>query len=124
MLEHRKDPIATKAARQAKQLVEYKSFISFAGHVYLTGKDRSRRRDEVFSAQKACQICGKALFGNRGEMNHKEHGRPVARCDCFFTPLADGTICTNLERVCGRFDDPPCHTVADNHDLRWTKRKP
>lgn len=122
MIENKPDKEATKALRKAGVFQEYKSFVSYAGHIYLVGKDRSRRREQVFEAQKHCQLCKKELRGNDGEMDHKAGGRPVARCDCWRTRLADGTMHTNVQRVCSQFSREWCHLKKHHRDLRWTPR--
>lgn len=122
-IENKKDRAATKAARRAGK-IHAPSFISYAGHVYLTGEDRSELRARLFAKQKRCQICKDPLADGEGEMDHKAGGTPVARCDCYFRRLADGRVHTNVQRVCGRFSQNNCHNKKHHRDLRWTKRVP
>lgn len=68
------------------------SFIALDGHQYLEGRDRSRRRAEIYTRDKGrCQKCGALTPWQVGEMHHKKGGN-VGRCD----------DAANLEWICAR----------------------
>src|SRR5277367_2720927 len=120
MLENHKDKEATKAAG----FQDKRSWISIAGHQYLRGKDRSALRHAVFDFFKGkCCICGRATGEDNGDMEHEVGGRPLARCDCFHTRLANGVHHTNVRWICGMFGLSPCHRKKHNREpqLKWLK---
>lgn len=122
-IENKKDREATKAARKAG-LIHAPSWISYAGHIYLVGQDRSALRARLFAKQKRCQICKARLAAGAGEMDHIKGSTHVSRCDCYHRRLADGTIHTNVQRIHGRFSIENCHEKKHRRDLRWKKRVP
>jgi hypothetical protein len=106
VLANHKDEVATAEAYRTKKFSDRKkrSYISIAGHEFLRGVDRSQRREEVFQfARGLCAHCGKyrSEHGGYGDMNHTNGNTPKTRCDCFGTVLADGTVCTGVEWICG-----------------------
>jgi hypothetical protein len=119
MIENQKDVLRTKELRKAKVFIDGKSWISFAGHVYLKGKDASRAHDIVFDAESSCGICGKRMAPGRGDLEHIRGGRKLARCWCYHQVLTDGTTCVNIRRTHGMFDPEPCHRAKHGRELRW-----
>jgi hypothetical protein len=124
MIENKKDREATKALRREGKIVEYGSYVSYAGHLYLTGKDRSALRQRVMQeAHNKCAICGEPCPGWDGDLEHIVGGRPVARCDCFNQQLANGKIHTNVQWVHGMFSrSHACHRNKHNREPRWSDR--
>lgn len=122
MIENLKDIDATKAARKAKE-IHAPSWISNAGHVYLLdGRDTRELRDTVMlHAKFTCAICGERCPRWDGDLDHIRSGRPLVRCWCFFRPLADGTICTNVRWIHGMTSMKPCHRNRHNREVRWTR---
>lgn len=121
MIENQKDKEATKAARKAKE-IHAPSWISIAGHVYLENPvdTHALREVVIHTARSKCAICGEYCPPWDGDVDHVKSGRPFQRCWCHFRPLADGTICTNVQWVHGMFSTEPCHRNKHNREVKWT----
>jgi len=120
-IENKRDREATKAARKAGT-IHAPSWLSYAGHVYLRGPDASAMREKVFAKQRRCQICWAMPSDELSELDHVRGGTKVRRCWCWRQRLSDGTRCTNLQRVCGRFSSGNCHQKKHHREILWTKR--
>lgn len=91
MLEHARD----EAATAARCFAHPDSHVSNAGHEYLEGIDKTRRRSEVMWRDgRRCWKCGELAGWQQGEMHHVRGGNGPQRCDCLH----------NLKWSCG-----PCH---------------
>jgi hypothetical protein len=124
MIENKKDPGATKQARRSGEIIDPRSYVSIAGHIYLRGKDRSRQRELVFamSPDLLCKICGKRVRSGDGDYDHIRGGSPHHRCDCYARILADGSYCTNVRLVHSMFSKEPCHRQKHGRELHFTRR--
>lgn len=96
----KRDPVATEAA----QFECPDSFIGFDGHEYLEGKDRTKRRRQVWERDgRRCVRCGKYVrWKNEAEMDHRKGGL-YGRCDCL-TCDRHGDGKGNLQTLCAE-----CH---------------
>jgi len=79
MLENQRDNVATRLAKFHHR----DSYISFAGHVYLTGKiDHERMRYKLYvRADGHCEGCNEIAGWTTGEWHHAEDTRGGRRCD-------------------------------------------
>ena len=109
MIENQRDEQRTLELRKLGIFEDRRSWISFAGHVYLQGYDRSRLRALVREdADGICYVCkNKARFD--GDMDHIEGGLGPQRCDCYHTKLANGKKHTNVGWIHGMFSRKACH---------------
>lgn len=124
MIDNQKDPKATKLLRSRKEFLDGDSWISFAGHVYKRGQDRSLLRVVVaIEAQFQCAICGEPCPLFDGDLEHVKGGTKIARCDCFHTELAEGSKHTNVQWVHSMRSIHPCHRNKHNREIKWTPRK-
>ncbi len=114
------DKDATRAARRVHRFESYESWLSFAGHQYLEGSDKNELRLKVMKDAKfTCAICGETCLPFDGDLEHIHGKRPLARCDCYNTQLADGTIHTNVRWVHGMFSVHDCHRKIHNREVKW-----
>lgn len=120
-IENKCDREATKALRRTGKIEEYGSYVSYAGHIYLTGKDRSKLRERVMhDAHNICALCGEHASDWDGNLEHIIGGRPVARCDCFHQQLADGTIHTNVQWTHSMTSyTHACHRKKHNREVKF-----
>lgn len=127
MIENHPDRERTALARREGVFTDRRSYYSIAGHVYLRGVDRSALRFKVFAENHArggrCAICGEALALWEGDLEHIEGGRKHARCDCWHTVLADGTVHTNVRRSCSMFARDSCHAKKHHRVLEWRPKE-
>lgn len=123
MIENKKDREATKAARKAGE-IHAPSWISYAGHVYLEGRDCGELRARVMhDAVNKCYICGEYCPSWDGDLEHFKSGRPVVRCWCYHRRLTTGEICTNVGWVHSMFSrSHACHRKKHNREVSWTKK--
>jgi hypothetical protein len=121
MIQNKRDKELTKLARRAG-LMHHPSYISYAGHWYLIGKDKGLLRDRVMAdAKNICAVCGQYCSEFDGNMHHLASGSRVRRCDCYHTMLVDGTEHTNVVWICGMFAPRDCHRKAHNREVQWSK---
>ena len=128
MIENHTDRERTKEARKCKLFKDRRSRYTLSGHVFLYGTDKEVIRAAVFrdniNRGGKCDICGKQLASWDGDLEHIAGGRKNARCDCYHTVLADGTVHTNLRRSCSMFAKGSCHARKHGRILQWTPKLP
>lgn len=109
MIENREDVGRTRKAFASGELLDERSYFNIAGHVFLRGVDRQKRRREVMARFMYCALCGKRVRPGDGDYEHAEGGSKHRRCDCLDQELADGTKHTNVRLTHGMWSAEPCH---------------
>jgi|SRR5690242_1849926 len=100
MLQHHRDDVATRE----KGYEDPRSFVSYAGHEYLSGKDVGKRRKEVRKRDgNRCVRCGEYVTEDQMEMDHIQGGIGPQRCWCLH----------NLQTLCHE-----CHTKKHGRTVR------
>lgn len=121
MILNQKDRERTKLSYEMGIFEDRRSYFSFAGHIYLRGDDRSRRRKQVFEASGGkygkCSVCGRRCDEHQGDMHHIKGNTKHSRCDCLNTLLKDGTRHTNVTWVHGMEMKDSCHQKIDHRNL-------
>lgn len=104
MLSNQKDPEATKAAGFSSP----KSYVSFAGHVYLYGViDHGNMRMRIYERAKGmCELCDVPHFvpWEIGEWHHTQKTLGGRRCDCL---------------KCGAWSCREAHVRTHGRTTRW-----
>lgn len=81
------------------------SFVGRDSHEYLSGRDRTLRRLEVWKRSKHCATCGKFLSWSEIEMDHVQGGL-YGRCDCLDCDRNGGNPPGNVQPACRE-----CHRI-------------